>query len=55
MSGDGEGQEFVEFAPGDTASCDINELTTALHLKSYCSEIQHRLKPAVHIQHTILS
>ena len=24
-------------------------------LKSYCSEIQHRFIPAVHIQHTILS
>ena len=24
-------------------------------LKSYCSEIQHRFLPAVHIQHTILS
>ena len=26
-----------------------------LTLKSYCSEIQHRFIPAVHIQHTILS
>ena len=24
-------------------------------LKSYCSEIQHRFLPAVHIRHTILS
>ena len=24
-------------------------------LKSYCSEIQHRFIPAVHIQHTFLS
>ena len=31
------------------------ERTIECCLKSYCSEIQHRFIPAVHIQHTILS
>ena len=38
--------------PMNFAICGVK---LKIYLKSYCSEIQHRFIPAVHIQHTILS
>ena len=48
--------DYDIFVNASGANSFLNKpLFTFHHLKSYCSEIQHRLKPAVYIQHTILS